>query len=198
MTNGKLWARSFEGAVNVYTAAKLWLLRPITWTLAVLQKPGHECVRMRTRRVSRSQPVSFENDFFSAWWIRLSLFFFALSRYIKRCWRHSWFAWIAFILFAQVHYKESKDKLDSIWKSPAHLTCRTTTRLEAPFSQESSSLQRAHSLSKLGANPCGHPTSLVFGSPGRPGDDKLKIWKPRISATSRQDICEGKHRGEIL
>lgn len=49
--------------------------------------------RMRTNAytesLSRSQPVSFENDFFSAWWIRLSLFFFALSRYIKRRWRHS-------------------------------------------------------------------------------------------------------------
>lgn len=72
----------------------------------------------------------------------------------------------------------------NIWG--AHLACRTTTRFEAPFSQESSSLQRAQSLSKLGANPCGHPTSLVFGSPGRPGDDKLKIWKPKISEILRE------------
>lgn len=56
-----------------------------------------------------------------------------------------------------------------------HLAWRTTTRFGAPFSQESSSLHKAHSLSKLGARPCGQPASLVFGSPGRPGDDRLNI-----------------------
>lgn len=34
-----------------------------------------------------------------------------------------------------------------------HLAWRTTTRFGAPFSQESSSLHRAHNLSKLGARP---------------------------------------------
>lgn len=56
-----------------------------------------------------------------------------------------------------------------------YLACNTTTRFGAPFNQESSSLHRAHSRSRLGANPCGQPASLVFGSPGRPGDERLNI-----------------------
>lgn len=79
--------------------------------------------------------------------------------------------------------KEEKD---------AHLAWRTTTRFGAPFSQESSSLHRAHSRSKLGARPCGQPASLVFGSPVRPGDDRLNICKSAATVNEREMEDRGK------